>query len=130
MSVRPSPLKSPVSRLTSRREDQAAKSPIKVFVTVKLPSPFENAIGSVFQPTGPVSATSVLPSPLKSPVSFTARRSDAQAAKSPTNELDTVKPPLPLEKATGKVFQPAGPVSATSVLPSPLKSPVNFAEGG
>src|SRR5437879_3972110 len=70
-------------------------------------------------------AMSVRPSPLKSPASTRAPGVAAQLAKSGALLLVTVKKPLPLEKATGMVAQPAPPARAMSVRPSPLKSPAS-----
>src|SRR5262245_22458321 len=125
ISALPSPLKSPTNFLACGSEDKLAKSPMNVLVTVKLPLPFERATGKVFHDEGPVSAISALPSPLKSPTNFLACRLEAKPAKSEIGRLVTLKLPSPFEKATGSVFQPETPVRAMSVLPSPLKSPVN-----
>jgi hypothetical protein len=58
--VRPSPLKSPVSTLTLGSTAQAAKSVALWFVTLQVPSPLENATGTLAQRAPPVS----LPEPL------------------------------------------------------------------
>src|SRR3954452_9307351 len=109
----------------------AAKFSAGGLVTVKVPSPVENAIGRVVQgapnkngASGPgVNATSVRPSALKSPViTVVPRRSAAIEPNSPTGPLVTVKVPSPTENATGSEEDPP-PMSARSVRPSWLKSP-------
>src|SRR4030095_6312363 len=95
-------------------------------MVAKLPLPFEKATGASFQPAGHVSAMSVLPSPLKSPASALASGVGARDAKFWAPKLVTENVPFPFEKATGTLAQYVGPVSATSVLPSPLKSPTSF----
>merc|ERR1719199_1237314 len=77
----PSPSKSPATRFTPDSEDQDAKLLIAVLVTRKLPSPLENATGTVPHPTGPLSAASSLPSPSKSAATSCAPDTDAQLAK-------------------------------------------------
>ena len=94
-----------------------------MFVTLKVPSPFENATGIVPQPAGPVSAMSTQMSPLKSPVTALAPTVAAQVGKFVTALLVTWKLPLPFEKAIGMPLQPDTPVSAMSSRPSPSKSP-------
>src|SRR5262245_35497927 len=120
ISAFPSPLKAPTNFLPCRSEAQLANWAMSMLVTLNLPSPFEKATGSVFQLELPGSAISVFTRPLKSPARFLTRESEAQPAKFPIGRLVTVKLPLPLEKATGSVLQPEGPVRAMSVLPSPL----------
>src|SRR5690349_1937756 len=128
MSVRWSPLKSPVRARAPAVLAQIGKSDTPELVTLHLPPPAANATGMVDQPEGPVSATSSRPSPLKSPLSRCAPALVAQAPKSPTYSLVTPHEPSSLEMATGMVFQPAPPNSAMSSpneLPSPysLRSP-------
>src|SRR3954468_7193574 len=101
-------------------------------VTRNVPSPFENATGSVFHDTPfaepLVSATSPRPSPLKSPATGSAPGWVAQVPKSAVLRLVTRNGPSPFENAPGRVFQATPfdepPVSAMSVRPSPSKSPV------
>src|SRR6185503_4742410 len=120
-----SPLKSPTSGFAFKVAAQTAKLTIGAFVTLKVPLPLENATGMLPQPEGPVNATSVRPSPLKSPASGLAFKVAAQTAKLTIDAFVTLKVPLPLENATGMLPQPDGPVNATSVRPSPLKSPAS-----
>src|SRR6185369_12369260 len=124
-SLRPSPLKSPTSGFAFKVAAQTPKLTIGAFVTLKVPLPLENATGMLPQPVGPVKATSVRPSPLKSPASGFALAVAAQTAKLTIGAFVTLKVPSPLENATGMLPQPAGPVKATSVRPSPLKSPAS-----
>src|SRR5437773_10151257 len=88
MSVFPSLLKSPTSFLPAE-EAHAAKSPTNAFVTRNVPSPFENATGSVFQPAPPTSAMSAYPSLLKSPTNALTPGCDAQLPNAPTGEFGT-----------------------------------------
>src|SRR6266487_3878632 len=131
-SVRPLPLKSPVTTFAPGDPAQAPNWPASRLVTVQLPSPLANATGMVLQPATPVTARSVRPLPLKSPVTTFAPGDAAQPANWPAGRLVTVQlpSPSPLAKATGMVLQPATPVTARSVRPLPLKSPVTtFAPG-
>src|SRR5215510_3366230 len=129
-SVWPSLLKSPTSGFALGVAAQTAKLTIGAFVTLKVPLPLEKATGMLAQPEGPVNATSVLPSPLKSPTSGFALGVAAQTAKLTIGAFVTLKVPLPLENATGMLPQPEAPVNATSVRCSLLKSPTNgFAFG-
>src|SRR5207249_6652948 len=68
-----SALKKPPNTFSPRGDAHPAKSPTNESVTRNVPSPFENATGSVFQPATPVSAMSLLKSPSKSPTSFFSR---------------------------------------------------------
>src|SRR6185503_13208914 len=124
-SVRPSPLKSPASGFALAVAAQTAKLTIGAFVTLKVPLPLENATGMLPQPDGPVNATSVRPSPLKSPASGFALTVAAQTAKLTIGAFVTLKVPSPLENATGMLPQPEAPVKATSLWRSPLKSPTS-----
>ena len=88
---------------------------------MKLPSPFEKATGrvchhGVFGPG--VSARSVRPSWLKSPVSTLAPVAWAHPAKSGCAAFVTVKLPSPFDRATGILVHPEPPTSAMSVRPS------------
>ncbi len=88
-----------VMRSAAGRSSQRASSPVKAppvvahqansgawpLVTSKVPSPRENATGIVFHPAPPVSAMSVRPSPLKSPVSRLTRQ-DARGGSSQSGE--------------------------------------------
>src|SRR2546423_14288022 len=85
----------------------------------------ENATGKVVQPDAPLSATSALPSALKSPTNGWALALAAQAAKLTIDRLVTLKLPFPFEKATGSVVPPEPTVRAPSAKPSPLKSPTS-----
>src|SRR5690348_5922926 len=99
MSVLPSWLKSPVNVFAVVLVAQNAKFPIptppppSTLVTLKLPSPLENAIGIVCQLVSPASPISVLPSWLKSPVNVFAAVLVAQNAKFP---IPTPPPPSTL----------------------------------
>src|SRR5436190_12449653 len=99
---------------------------MSLLVMRQLPSPLAKATGIVFQPGSfRTNATSVCPSPLKSPVSTCTPLVAAQPAKSPMSLLVTRQLPSPMAKATGIVVQPGYVgTNATSVRPSPLKSPV------
>src|SRR6185503_7651588 len=112
-SVFPSALKSPTRIFAFVVAAQPGKFPAGELVTLKVPSPFENATGMLFQPDGPVIAASVFPSPLKSPTRIFAFVVAAQPGKFPAVALVTLKVPSPFENATGKLFQPEGPVKAT-----------------
>ena len=92
-----------------------------------MPSPLENATGIVLHVAGPVSARSVRPSALKSPLITFASGVAAHWAKDQSDAVDalmTLNVPSPLENATGIEPHPAGPVNAMSVSPSWLKSPL------
>src|SRR6185295_19422074 len=129
MSVRRSPLKSPVRMFTPGVAAHAAKSGRGLFLTSNDPSPRDSATGSEPQPAPAASAMSVLPSPLKSPVRILTPGTAAHAAKSPAGRFVTLKLPLRFENATGTVVQPGGPSSAMSEAPSPLKSPTSLVAG-
>src|SRR5688572_5104339 len=65
---------------------------------------------------------SVLPSALKSPTREITGGSPWEP-KLDTQWLVAVHPPVPKDRASGIVFQPAPPVRAMSIRPSPSKSP-------
>src|SRR6478752_4369033 len=115
MSSRPSPSKSPATGTTLAVAAKPGKLATPDEVTVKRPSPFENATGIVPQLGEPVSATSCRPSPSKSPATgFTPGRL-AQSGKFATQQrLTSVKLPVPLESAIGIEPQLEGPVNAMS----------------
>src|SRR6266704_2337048 len=108
---------------------QAANWPAGRLVTVQLPSPLEKATGMVLQPATPVTARSVRPLPLKSPVTTFAPGDAAQAANWPAGRWVTVQLPSPLEKATGMVLQPATPVTARSVRALRMRRTSAWTEG-
>src|SRR5690349_13280433 len=56
MSIRPSPLKSPVTAFTLGLAAQAPKIPTTLLVMLKLPPPTDVAVGIVYQPAPPVRA--------------------------------------------------------------------------
>src|SRR5258706_6432261 len=128
ISLYPSPSKSPTKRILSFPFAFGAKLPTHPFVQVQRPSPFENAMGTVLQPLGPVSAMSVFPSPLKSPISAFTSTVVAHAGKSwqpPPRKLVDVHVPSPFENAIGIPVQRCvcpphhGARTAMSVFPSP-----------
>src|SRR6516225_2975711 len=124
MSVRPLPLKSPVTTLAPAVVAQPANPGAGELWMVQVPSPLANATGTVVQPCPPTRAMSVRPLPLKSPVTTLAPAAVAQPANPGAGELWMVQVPSPLANATGTVVQPCPPTRAMSVRPLPLKSPV------
>src|SRR5256884_1121198 len=124
MSVRPLPLKLPVTTFTPDPVAQPANSGAVELWIVQVPSPLANATGTVFQPCPPTRAMSVRPLPLKLPVTTFTPDPVAQPANSAAVELWIVQGPSPLANATGTVFQPCPPTRAMSVRPLPLKLPV------
>ena len=131
ISVRPLPLKSPVTTRTpgplahSSPPMNGAASPL---VMAHVPSPLENATGIVCHPgVWRTSAISVRPLPLKSPA--TTRTPGPLAHSAPpmngaASPLVMAHVPSPLENATGIVCHPGvWRTSAISVRPLPLKSP-------
>jgi len=106
----------PVSALTPGVAAEVGNRVVTVsLVTLKVPSPFENATGMVFQPAPPTNAISVIPSPLKSPVTTVTPGVAAEVGNKVTASLVTLKVPFPFENATAMVFQPAPPTNAISV---------------
>ncbi len=116
MSVLPSPLKSPVRIFTPGSWALCAKPGFAILVTLKPPSPLENATITESQPCPPASAMSVLPSPLKSPVRTFTPGSWALWAKPELAMLVTLKLPSPLENAMGTESQPWPATSAMSLF--------------
>ncbi len=127
MSVRPLPLKSPVTTRTPGALAQPVmKSAHRPLVMFQVPSPLANAIGMLAQPgVCRTSAMSVRPLPLKSPVTTRTPGVLAQPVmKSAHRPLVTFQVPSPLANATGMLAQPGVcRTSAMSVRPLPLKSP-------
>ena len=104
----------------------SAKSGDGEFVTVKLPSLLEKAIGIVYHHgmSGPgSSAMSVRPSWLKSPATTLTPRPIAQLANDGLEVLVIRNVPSQFENSTGMVVKYPAPVIAMSALPSWLKSP-------
>src|SRR2546429_490466 len=97
MSVRPLPLKSPVTTFAPAVAAQLAKSGAAPFVRVQVPSPLENALEELAHPVAPTRAMSVRPLPLKSPVTAFVPAVAAQLAKSGAAPFVTVQVPSPLE---------------------------------
>src|SRR5260221_3669726 len=115
MSVRPLPLKSPVTTCAPGAVAQLANPGAPSLWIVQEPSPLANATGTVFQPGPPTRAMSVRPLPLKSPVTTCAPGAVAQLANPGAPSLWIVQEPSPLANATGTVFQPGPPTRAMSV---------------
>ena len=117
MSVSPSRLKSPLTTCTPGVwAHDWAKYPTGALVTVKVPSPLENATGIVYHQdmSGPgSSAMSAKLSLLNLPVTTCTPGTWAQAAKSTDEALVTLKVPSPVDAATGTDRKPL-PVSAIS----------------
>src|SRR5437016_3980734 len=101
-------------------EAQPGKFATLRLTMVNVPLPLESAAGIVVQPGAPVAIRSVLPSPLRSPATTWTCAAVTQEVKVTRVLLVTENLPSPLENATGTVFHPEPPVSATSALPSPL----------
>src|SRR4051812_17133481 len=124
MSAKPSLLKSPATGCAPPACAHDGKFATDDVVTLNVPLPFENAIGMVPQPSPPTSAMSVRPSLLKSPDTGLAPLVCAHDGKFGTAWLDTSPNlPFPVANAIGIVPQPGPPTRATSLKPSPLKSP-------
>src|SRR4051812_9419306 len=105
MSAKPSPLKSPLTALTLLWLAQLQKLALipdnATLDTVKFPSPFENATGMLDQPAPPVSAISILPSPLKSPATGLAPLTVDHTGNCGTGWLVIVKVPFAAAELPG-----------------------------
>src|SRR5262249_17930737 len=115
-SVLPSPLKSPATIWTPGVAAQVGKLATAALVTLKDPFPAETATGILPQPAPPKATRSVLPSPLKSPLSIFTPGVAAQVGKLATPALVIANVPLPFEAANGMLPQPAPPNATISVL--------------
>src|SRR5580693_792196 len=123
MSVRPLPLKSPVTTFTPGAVAQPANPGAGELWMVQVPSPLAKAAGTVLQPGPPTRAMSVRPLP-KLPVTTFTPGAVAQPANPGAGELWMVQVPSPLANAAGTVVQPWPPTRAMSVRPLPLNPPV------
>ena len=83
MSVRPLPLKPPVTTLAPGCLAQPANPGAGELWMVQVPSPLANATGTVAQPCPPTRAMSVRPLPLNTPVTTCAPGCVAQPANPP-----------------------------------------------
>ena len=127
-SVLPSPSKSPSITFTPLVAAQPVILPAGLFSMRNVPSPFENAMGSVVQPeVRRSSARSVLPSPSKSSDNTSTPSVDTQLGTYSIGLFSILNPSSSSENAMGSVVQLGQPdlrrIKARSVRSSPLKSP-------